>query len=33
MATSWVDQITGNGETVAYKAPCRVAVRTLLFQL
>lgn len=25
MATSWVDQITGNGETVAYKAPCRVA--------
>lgn len=25
MATAWVDQITGNGETVAYKAPCRVA--------
>lgn len=25
MATAFVDQITGNGETVAYKAPCRVA--------
>lgn len=25
MATAYVDQITGNGETVAYKAPCRVA--------
>lgn len=25
MATSYVDQITGSGETVAYKAPCRVA--------
>ncbi|MGE0231169.1 MAG: hypothetical protein AB7O39_03120 [Flavobacteriaceae bacterium] len=23
--TSYVDQITGNGETLAYKAPCRVA--------
>lgn len=25
MATTYVDQITGYGETVAYKAPCRVA--------
>lgn len=25
MATTFVDQITGSGETVAYKAPCRVA--------
>ena len=25
MATNYTDQITGNGETVAYKAPCRVA--------
>lgn len=25
MATGYVDQITGSGETVAYKAPCRVA--------
>jgi hypothetical protein len=25
VATTFVDQITGSGETVAYKAPCRVA--------
>ena len=25
MATTYVDQITGSGETVAYKAPCRLA--------
>lgn len=28
MATTYVDQITGYGETVAYKAPCRVATTT-----